>query len=129
MTYPGSGTSCQVNANISECSLLVTLIPHFTWLSLFITILPWILGGVIVFANINTFSDVWGNITLIKNCLGVKEGGKSLVENILFFIGLIFFPVTIFLTLGFFQYKLDVMKRNKKLGVGSTQENQKQKLC
>ena len=101
--------------SISECTLSTSLIPYFPYLSLVVTILPWILGLGIIFSHKEKFWEVWGR--------GKREKA-NLIEKCLFFICLFFFPVTVFLALAYFQYKYKYMSRVKNPG-----ERQKLRNC
>ena len=70
-----------------------------------ISFLPWFLGLIIVFSKRETFLRLFSHLT------GNEKYSRLWLA--LFYAGLILFPITVFLLLAYFQYKVNVLRRNK----------------
>ena len=95
---------------VSECSYMISRIPYFSALSLTVTILPWLLGFVIILSNQRFFSEIWERI------FGNKGRVLYYISQFFLWVSLVLFPVTIFMMLGYWQYQLNLMRRMKRPG-------------
>ena len=93
------------SSNVTECSLAKSLIPQLSSFSLTISFLPWCLGFIIVCSKRDSFRK------LLDHVAGEQKSSPK--YSLIFFVGFLFFPITVFLLLAYFQFKVNVMLRNK----------------
>ena len=101
-----TSTDMPIFCNLSECSLAVGMVPYFSVLSLICTFLPWILGLLIVLSSRNKYKEL-----LYPG--SENRWGWQWLQMVIFWIALLFFPITIFTMLAYYQYQLKKMNRTR----------------
>ena len=86
------------NVTVSECSMLKTLIPHFSISTYIMSILPWLLGAFIIFTRRDEFWKIFGTFTTTDS--ERFQNSELILKKFVFLIGLSFYPGTVYILLG-----------------------------
>ena len=92
-----NGSICTLN--VTECSMIQTLIPYFSLATFLMTTLPWILGAFIICMSWKEFWASFLSMTERKN-KKFQCCAEMIMKKCVFWIGITIYPMSVYILLG-----------------------------